>query len=1818
MTDLSRRKNVRGGHRASATKMVRKVQELLALDPPDQSQLARIKLSLQEKMSILKQLDSEVVNLVKEEEIADEIERADAYMEDIYDTMAKLEQLQKNSTADPSAAMVVRREAPSESKVKLPKLTIQPFKGELTTWTTFWDSYQVAIHNNRSLSGIEKFNYLRSLLQGPALDAIAGLTLTDANYMEAVEVLTKRFGNKQLIIDRYMEVLLSVEAVTSDSNLKALRHLYDTVEAQVRGLKSMGVEAETYGALLSSVVLGKIPHEIRLVISRELGDGERKLEDLMKNLLSELQAQERAAASDTAGKGREKTVKTHSTAAALFTGGQKAPPTCCYCQQSHFSHACTNVESIDERKRILRSAGRCFMCLRRGHLARQCNSKSRCYSCGGRHHGSICSGQKAASSDTRPKETRRNLPTMINLSTGMNPTAVPFKSSTSIEPPTSTALWTGGSQAILLQTARANVFNPVAPERSCQVRIVFDSGSQRSYVREKIAQRLSLITEAERPLTIMTFGSTREQRHICRLVRLGLTTRDGTLKHLRLFTVPMICEPIACQPISICCSDFGHLARIDLADSSNGHGSLEVDILIGSDQYWELVTGETRRGSAGPVAISTKLGWVLSGPTAATAPDVPASCLVTHTLRVDGLSSESQLLDNRIKSFWELELFGIMASEHSVHDEFGSSIRLVEGRYEVQLPWKDAHPALPDNYQLCLKRLHGLVKRLKQDPTILCEYDSTIKKQVQQGIVERVESSEEEPKRVHYLPHHAVVRQDKETTKLRVVYDASARSTGPSLNDCLHVGPKLSMKIFDILLRFRAYPIAIIADIEKAFLMISVAKKDRDVLRFLWYRDAFGDQLDLMELRFTRVVFGVSSSPFLLNATIRHHLEKYEATHPSLIKKLQRSLYVDDLASGAEDEEQAYQMFTVSKKILEEAGFNLRKFYSNSATLQARVDSDASQENHTREPKSTGQLEESYASSTLGRGQGLQLGEQKVLGVRWDTSTDQLMVNLDEIALAARSLTPTKRNIVSLVGRFYDPLGYLTPVVVHFKIFLRELCKAKIDWDQLLFGELMEEWNTLRLSLQCAPSISIPRCYFESPPEEVISCTLYGFCDASSRAYAGVVYLLLETSVGYSVKFVAAKTRVAPLQCQTIPRLELLSALLLARLLSTITKSLEFELPLSAPHCFTDSRVSLCWIMGIDKTWKAFVQNRVTEIRRLIAPTCWRHCPGKDNPADIPSRGITPLELSTRVLWHVGPPWLGKGEPSSSIGNEEVQLPVECLSELRSKDQQLVHGLLMAGTATKLSQMIDCKKFGSFERLISTTALVLKFGRILLNKIRPNNTKESCDLKAEAEHRWILECQELAMCDKKFEHWRRQLDLFQDENGVWRCRGRIENAAVPYSTKYPALLHKDHPFTSLLVWKAHGQVLHNGVKETLTELRSRFWIVRGRSLVKKLIQQCRICRRHEGKPYSAPQPPPLPLFRVEEAPPFTFTGCDFAGPLYIKSESGQKKTWICLYTCCVVRAVHLELVMDLTTPTFLRCFKRFVGRRGLPKMMVSDNGKTFKAASKSIQDVKWTFNIPKAPWWGGVFERLVRSVKRCLKKMLSHARLSYDELLTALVEVEMVLNSRPLTVVSAEDTEEPLTPSHLMIGRRLRDAPDPQCPEPEEFKVECDVVTKRAKYLSRTIDQFWQRWRKEYLVGLREMHNQYRKKSHAPTIAVGDVVVVHSEDQPRALWKLGVVAELLVGTDGENRAAVVRVAGQGRAIKHLRRPVQKLFPLEMAVMASEQEEKTPEPEPGPEMNLDPNPELDPDPPARRSRRAAAQTARDRLMAQALESDESDC
>ena len=276
---------------------------------------------------------------------------------------------------------------------------------------------------------------------------------------------------------------------------------------------------------------------------------------------------------------------------------------------------------------------------------------------------------------------------------------------------------------------------------------------------------------------------------------------------------------------------------------------------------------------------------------------------------------------------------------------------------------------------------------------------------------------------------------------------------------------------------------------------------------------------------------------------------------------------------------------------------------------------------------------------------------------------------------------------------------------------------------------------------------------------------------------------------------------------------------------------------------------------------------------------------------------------------------------------------------------------------------------------------------------------------------WLKKLQLILIEMKEFELWKQQFGLFKDSDGLWRCRGRLSNAELP----------KDHHITKLIIWDCHFRVMHSGTKATLTELRSRYWIISGRQTVRKLLYGCTVCRRYQGKPYSSPEAPPLPSFRVQEALPFSVSGIDYAGPLYVRSEapSGLQKVWICLFTCCVTRGVHLEIVPDMTAEAFIRCFRRFTSRRGFPCRIVTDNAKTFKAAAKTLEavlkrpevkfffshiNVKWTFNLERAPWWGGVFERMVQTTKRCLRKTIGSARLNYDELLTTITEAEMIVN----------------------------------------------------------------------------------------------------------------------------------------------------------------------------------------------------------------------
>ena len=473
-----------------------------------------------------------------------------------------------------------------------------------------------------------------------------------------------------------------------------------------------------------------------------------------------------------------------------------------------------------------------------------------------------------------------------------------------------------------------------------------------------------------------------------------------------------------------------------------------------------------------------------------------------------------------------------------------------------------------------------------------------------------------------------------------------------------------------------------------------------------------------------------------------------------------------------------------------------------------------------------------------------------------------------------------------------------------------------------------------------------------------------------------------------------------------------------------------------------------------------------------------------------------------------------------------------------------------------LTELIDITEYSSVKRLFRVTAIVLKFCERLKGKTL--NAKISAADVESAQTLWLKCVQhvEKDVVGSKFQQTVANLKLFTDEHGVLRCKGRLDRSDLEYERKYPVFLPKNSHLTTLLIEQAHRDVKHMGPNDTLVQMRSRFWIVQGRRLVKSVVSRCTRCRRVEGRSYPSPPTASLPEFRVMGDTAFTNIGIDYCGPLYvydIYKRTTMFKSYILLATCALSRAVHLELVPNQSSTALIRALKRVFARRGTASMICSDNGKSFKSEltvefARELL-IRWRYNLELAPWWGGFFERLVRMTKRVLRKVLEKSRLTFEELTTVVTEVEGVVNNRPLTYVP-DEISEPLTPSHLLQGRRLMD----RSPVVSTYSSELNEteMTKRAKHLDKVVRHCWTRWRHEYLTELRERDRHVAATDKSPS--VGDVVLISEKLLPRGRWRIGRVDDLIKGKDGVVRGA--RVVLSNRAV--LNRPVENLYPVEMS------------------------------------------------------------
>lgn len=627
--------------------------------------------------------------------------------------------------------------------------------------------------------------------------------------------------------------------------------------------------------------------------------------------------------------------------------------------------------------------------------------------------------------------------------------------------------------SILLQTAQAIIKSPNS-NANMRIRVIFDSGSQRNYVTQHVKEQLNLKPGKRESLMIQTFGNNKSSElRMCENVELIVKdVNEQSSTSVNLFVVPTICPPLGSQEIDKAKRNFVYLSDIDLADSNNGESGIEIDMLIGADFYWKFFTGNVKQGEiGGPVASETRLGWVLSGPmpSSRSNPLSSVNLVSTHVLKiqstvqplVDYSDSGSECSKELVNKLWDLDAIGIVDTE-TIHESFLKNISFQEGRYVVRLPVKDKHKPLPDNYELALSRLNSLVKRLRRNHCIYKEYDQIITEQEQSGIVEKLKPNERETsEEVHYLPHQAVIRRDALSTKLRVVYDASAKISPqyPSLNDCIYTGPPLSSALLDILVRFRAHRAGLVADIEKAFLNICVEDSQRDLMRFLWVIDMNAEDPEVEVYRFNRVLFGMNCSPFLLNATLNYHIKSYYGDNHALADRVLDGFYVDDWTSGGNDEDEALMLCNTAKSCMSAGGFNLRKWASNSKDVmkriaEGRIENTKPAEVREENPPQTYQTtverdNESYAKISVG---GLHeidptQGEHKILGINWNLNSDTLVIKLDKVTEFARSLELNKRNVLRLSVKLFHPLGLISPAMMPIKMLFQELCVQKYDWD---------------------------------------------------------------------------------------------------------------------------------------------------------------------------------------------------------------------------------------------------------------------------------------------------------------------------------------------------------------------------------------------------------------------------------------------------------------------------------------------------------------------------------------------------------------------------------------------------------------------------------------------------------------------------------------------------------------------------------------------------------------------------------------------------
>ncbi|XP_038062679.1 uncharacterized protein LOC119733173 [Patiria miniata] len=1663
--------------------------------------------------------------------------------------------------------------------INTPKPELLSFSGDPADYSGFIHNFDVNIASKVSEDRV-KLTYLIQFCRGKARESIENCVLMEekAGYKLAKEILRDQFGQPHVITQSLINKVTDRQPIRPNDGAGLWELARQMRKCQVT-LSQIGYSADMNSSdrllkvqrLLPIHLQSEWAKRAQIMIQGNMEPNFSHLTDFIEqkakiasnmfgqNIGTNIRADKTSHPSFKSKPAKVTTLATQgSNAVGETTNGRSRPqrgnyvPKCRCCSQSHTLKECREFQqrSYDDRLKFVRSNKLCDNCFRPGHMAKGCMLKSTCEvsSCTWRHHTLLHPPHR---DDRGSKGEGANYPSSSSASGAGDKNQSHTTSKPESRQHGSVNATAASMNRVCLRVVPVRV---QGKDKEFQTWALLDGGSDTSLCDRRLLDQLGL-QGIERNITLATVNDEHSEKTG---VEVSLTVKDlegrQSVDLPKVWTVDKLPITDRSFPREEDVSKWPHLQGISFPMISERR----VMLLIGGDTpevFWVL---EERRGKRKePYAVRSLLGWTLLGPTATN--EKQFSFNVNHVLL------EDDLLLRTVEKFWETDFGGKMADGEvadSVEDKRARTIMTetvtkVDGHYQVGLPWRYQSRCLPDNRPLAESRLQSLKRRFQRDPSLYEKYKKTLDVYFMKGYAREISSSSPQGVRpetttdeqlakgvetaitgqtVWYLPHHPVLHPQK-PGKLRVVYDCAAKYKGVSLNDQLLQGPDFANNLVGVLTRFREEPVALVADVEAMFHQVKVPDNDSDALRFLWWPN--GDySKEPTDHKMLVHLFGATSSPscagFCLRKTAEDNRENFDK---ETVTTVLENFYVDDCLVSTKTESEAIRLASQLIQLLAKGGFRLTKWVCNSRDVLVTIPAEE------RAP-SVVKLDFDH------------LPVERTLGVRWDVEADKF-----GFEAAVKCKPATRRGILSTVSSLYDPLGFLAPFILPVKILLQDLCRQGRGWDEKVEECEMMRWKRWLDDLPRLTCVTIDRCLQPREFSDIVAFQLHHFSDASERGYAAVSYLrVVDVHGKIHCAFVMGKARLCPVKQVTIPRLELSAAVLAVRLNQLIQR--EIRLPIMETVYWTDSTSVLQYIQNESRRFHTFVANRVSRIQSGSDPSQWRYVDTASNPADDGSRGLTADAMIKNQRWLNGPDFLLKEVQHWPLPPVVIKGPYpDVLPDTLQSDPEVKKVVQSYSIVEKDCVQEFLSRYSSWSQMKRGVAWLLRYRDYLYARAKGRrDASEFCCRR--------LSLSELQRAEREVvkytqrQSFRKEIAVLEAHadittkkskkgpnalhklspilvDGILRVGGRLENAPIQHDIKHPIILPSDHQVTRLLIEHHHLKVGHSGAGMTWTSLRERFWILKGGSTVRRVIGKCFRCKKRNA-PLCQQLMGELPADRVTpEKPPFTYVGVDYFGPLYVKQGRSHVKRYGCVFTCLTMRAIHIEIAHSLDTDAFINALRRFISRRGTPEKIRSDNGTNFTGGERELREsiaslneqkigdylhqrgIEWQFNPPTASHMGGVWERMIRSIRKILKNLLQEQVVCDEVLLTVMAEVEAILNARPLTQLSLDPRDdEPLTPNHLLLMRPSFNAP------PGVFVKEDGYGRRRWRQAQFLADQFWRRWKREYLPLL-----QQRQKWTQPRrdLEVNDLVLVAADNEPRGQWPLGRVMQVYPDKEGRVR-----------------------------------------------------------------------------------------